>query len=355
MKLASIVGSAALVLAMGSGLNAQELSRVNVTVPFGEGGGTDTLIRSVMPYLENALPGQPNILVRNEPGGGGIPAVNNFARRAQTDGSELIGLASSVFFVHAIGSPQIEFQLDDFAPVFIAPMGPVIYVSPSTGASSVGDVAGIGDTELVFGASRPDSAHALTAMQLDLLGLNVRAVWGMERGPARIAYERGEFNVDSQTAVAYTSSAQPLVDAGQAVPLMATGLVSPDGEFVRDPMHPEIPTFMELYESVHGEPLSGPAREAYVALSIAAITLGKTLALPAEASAEVVEMYDEAFASVVSDPEFIAANAESLGTYPLYVGEEARSIYSVSAELSDEAYAWLQDWFLRVLNYEISR
>lgn len=331
------------------------LSRINVTVPFGEGGGSDTLVRALAPFLQPAIPGAPTILIRNEPGGGGIPATNRFVQGAERDGSALISLSSSIFIANVLGNPQIQFTLDDFVPVFVAPLGPVIYVSPSTGATGPGDVAGIGETQLRFGGGRQDSADVLTVMQLDLLGLNVQSIWGLERGGGRLGFERGELNVDHQTTVAFAASVQPLVDAGTAIPLMTTGIVTPEGQIVRDPVYPDIPTFMELYEQVHGAPLSGPAREAYMALTTAAITSGKTIALPTGVSQEVIDAYASSFAQLVASGEFRAANAAALGSYPLYVGAEAEAVFRADATLSPEAYAWLREWYQTTLNFEISR
>lgn len=357
MKLTRLLlaGVGALCLALPATAQDLGLSRINATVPFGEGGGSDTLVRAVAPYLQQAIPGEPTILIRNEPGGGGIPSTNRFARNAPRDGSALISLSSSIFIANVLGNAQIQFTLEDFVPVFVAPLGAILYVSPSTGATAPGDVAGIGDTTLVFGGGRQDSADILTVMQLDLLGLDVQAVWGLERGGGRIGFERGEFTVDHQTSLAFNASVQPLVDAGTAIPFLTTGIVTPEGEIARDPIFPDLPTFIEVYEQVHGEPLSGPAYRAYLALTTAAITAGKTIALPGGTPQNVVDAYSAAFTEVIANPEFRAATEASLGTYPLSTGAEAQAAFSVGGTLDDEAYAWLQDWYRTELNFEISR
>lgn len=357
MKLKSLILAGVGALCLSLPVLAQEtaLSRINVTVPFSEGGGSDTLVRAMQPFLQSALPGNPVILIRNEPGGGGLPATNRFVQNAERDGSSLISLSSSIFVANVLGNPQIQFKLSDFIPVFVAPLGPVIYVSPSTGAAGPGDVAGIGSKQLVFGGGRQDSADILTLMQLDLLGLNVKSVWGLERGGGRVGFERGEFTVDHQTSVAFNASVSSLVEAGEAIPFMTTGIVNPDGSISRDPLFPELPTFTELYEKVHGKPLSGPALEAYMALTTAAITAGKTIALPQGTPREVVDRYGQAMAAVAKDPEFRAATEASLGSYPLYTGADAQQVFSAGSAMSDEAYAWLTDWYQKKLNFKLAR
>lgn len=347
MKLKSIILAGAVAVASTLPVGAQELNvdRINATVPFGEGGGSDTLVRAVASYLSEAFENKPTILIRNEPGGGGIPSTNRFAKRAKPDGSDILAMSSSIFIANTLGSKQIDFTLDEFVPVFIAPMGPLYYVSPSTGATETGDVAGMKGAQLVFGGGRQDSADILTVLSFDLLGFDIKSVWGLERGGGRIGFERGEFNVDHQTTAAYLRSVQPLVDEGKAITLMSGGVIAPSGEIVRDPNFPDVPTFIELYEEVHGETLSGPAYEAYYALTSAAITVGKAVVLPSSASPEVVDAYSAAFANVVSNPEFRKATEKSLGGYELYTGEDARALWGTVTTLSPEARAWLANWY----------
>lgn len=356
MKLKTILlaGAVALTAALPAAAQDLGLNRINATVPFGEGGGSDTLVRAVAPYLSSAFENEPTILVRNEPGGGGIPATNRFSKRASSDGSDILAMSSSIFIANTLGSPQIDFTLDEFVPVFIAPMGPLYYVSPSTGAKETGDVAGMKGAQLVFGGGRQDSADILTVISFDLLGFDVKSVWGLERGGGRIGFERGEFNVDHQTTAAYLRSVQPLVDEGKAITLMSGGVIAPSGEIVRDPNFPDVPTFIELYEEVHGEPLSGPAYEAYYALTSAAITVGKAVVLPSSAPSEVVDAYSAAFEQVIANPEFRAANEKALGGYELYTGAEARALWGTVTTLSPEARAWLADWYAEKVGFKLA-
>ncbi|MFD1343140.1 tricarboxylate transporter [Litorisediminicola beolgyonensis] len=357
MKLKSILlaGAVAITAALPAGAQDLGLSRINATVPFGEGGGSDTLVRAVAPYLSSAFANEPTILVRNEPGGGGIPASNRFAKRANPDGSDFLAMSSSIFIANTLGAKQIDFTMDDFVPVFIAPMAPLYYVSPSTGATETGDVAGIKGASLVFGGGRQDSADILTVLSFDLLGFDVKSVWGLERGGGRIGFERGEFNVDHQTTAAYLRSVQPLVDEGKAVTLMAGGVIAPSGEIVRDPNFPDVPTFIELYEEVHGAPLSGPAYEAYYALTSAAITVGKAIVLPSAAPSEVVGAYSAAFEKVIANPEFRAANEKALGGYELYTGADAQALCGTVTGMSPEARAWLADWYAETVGFSLAQ
>jgi hypothetical protein len=78
-------------------------------------------------------------------------------------------------------------------------------------------------------------------------------------------FERGEANIDYQTSPAYLRSVVPLVEQGLAVPMMTWGALDDDGNIVRDPTFPDIPSFKEVCEATAGCETSGDAWEAWKA------------------------------------------------------------------------------------------
>ncbi|MCP4637286.1 MAG: tricarboxylate transporter, partial [Methyloversatilis sp.] len=63
---------------------------VELVIPFSQGGGSDVWARFHAPLLARHLPGQPSIMVRNEPGSGGTRGSNAFAEDASADGLSLL-------------------------------------------------------------------------------------------------------------------------------------------------------------------------------------------------------------------------------------------------------------------------
>jgi tripartite-type tricarboxylate transporter receptor subunit TctC len=63
--------SSALVVVVGPAAAASDFPSKAITfvVPVSPGGGFDTATRMIVPYLKKYLPGQPNIIVKNAPGG----------------------------------------------------------------------------------------------------------------------------------------------------------------------------------------------------------------------------------------------------------------------------------------------
>jgi tripartite-type tricarboxylate transporter receptor subunit TctC len=73
-----------------------EGKRIQIIVPFNEGGGTDSYSRFLQQYMQKYLPGNPRILVINKPGAGGILGTNHFQQRATKDGTWVMAVSTSV-------------------------------------------------------------------------------------------------------------------------------------------------------------------------------------------------------------------------------------------------------------------
>src|SRR3546814_2957148 len=128
-------------------------------------------------------------------------------------------------------------------------------------------------------------------LSLDLLDINVKPIYGINRGDARPSFERGEFNLNFDSTQAYPQQVTPLVESGIAVPLFAFGIADAEGKIVRDPTVPDLPTFVEVYEAVHGKAPEGPGFDAWLTVFNLNVMASKALALPGGTSKEIVNTY----------------------------------------------------------------
>jgi tripartite-type tricarboxylate transporter receptor subunit TctC len=232
--------------------------RVDVIVPFAPGGGSDVYARSIAPYLQKHLPGNPNVVIRNVPGGGAIVGANQFQARAKPDGLHAIVSGVSNLSSALFERSKIQFQIDKWEPVLLSPQGAVVYAASSLGVKGPQDIARLRDQKLLFGGANAAGADARAVISFALLGFKPTYVWGSARGPVRLAFERGEFNLNYDTAPAFIRNGTELVKAGKATPLYSLGIFDASGNVIRDPNFPDIPSFPEVYQLVHGKPPSGP-------------------------------------------------------------------------------------------------
>lgn len=320
---------------------------IHWTIPFGVGGGTDVWARFFSTWMSDHIQGNPTLVIDNVPGGGSINGSNLFAMRADSDGSQWIGTSASTQYPAMLKDRRVRYSYDDWTPILATPTGGVVYAQPSLGDSAEEVLNAVTKQRVKFAVQSHTGLELPVLIALDLLGADVQAVSGMRsRGEGRLAFERGEADIDFQTTSAYFSSVEPLVKSGRAVPLFSLGVLNDSGEIVRDPAFPDLPTFSEVYETLHGEAPSGPAAEAYRKFFASGFTLQKLILLPSDAPTDLIQEYREAAQRFVDTEAFKDAAMAQLGPYTPVVGEVVEQHLQEAMSLDDATRQWLVEWLL---------
>ena len=335
---------------------AQDFSGKNIewTIPFGVGGGTDVWARFFAPQFSQALPGQPNVVVLNVPGGGSITGANQFATRAKSDGFDILGTSASTQFPAILGDARVRYDYAKWTAVLASPTGGVVYVAPDVGASGPADIETLRSKEIRFAAQSATGLEMPVLLAFEMLGLNIRPVFGMEsRGAGRLAFERGEAGIDFQTTPAYLSSVAPLVDSGKAVPLFALGVVNADGSVSRDPSFPDLPTFVEFYQDATGAAPEGEAFQAWKSLMLAGFSLQKMVVVPRDAPADIIGAYNAAAQTIVDAPDFRERAGDELGVYTQLVGADADAALTEALKIDPSVKDYLTNWLKQEFNVSL--
>lgn len=354
-SLARLKKAAALGLAIaGLGLTATasvEAQDVEVpgtikwTIPFGVGGGTDVWARFFAPWFSEHIPSQPGFMIDNVPGGGSINGANIFAMRAKSDGSDWLGTSASTQYPAMLGDRRVRYDYADWTPILATPTGGVVYAQPSLGGDPESALAGLLEQSVKLAVQSHTGLELPVLIALDMLGVEVQAVSGMRgRGEGRLAFERGEAEIDFQTTSAYLSSVAPLVESGRAVPLFSLGVLNDEGQIVRDPAFPDLPTFSEVYENLNGEAPSATANEAFRKFFASGFTLQKLIMVPKDTPEALVETYREAALEFVDTEEFKQEADAHLGPYTPIVGDIVQQHLEDAMSLDDDLREWLADW-----------
>ena len=323
-------------------------------IPFKEGGGSDKWSRFYAPLLSAALPGNPTVVVKNIPGAGSTKGANQFAQRAKPDGLTIFGSSGSTQFPYLLDDPRVKYEYKDWNVVLATPTGGVVYVNPGLGLKSAADIGKLKGVDLLYGSQGATSLDLVPLLGFELLDLNVAPIFGMKgRGGGRLAFERGETNIDYQTSSAYLSKVAPLVKEGKAVPLMSWGALDADGNVVRDPTFPDLPSFKEVYEQVHGKAPSGEAWDAWKAFFTAGFPAQKMVFLPKGTPQEIINAYSAAFNKVITAPDFAAKSRKRLGVYPQLTGKGAEAKLKIATNVDPAAKAWVKGWLKERFGVEL--
>ncbi|MDR7550603.1 MAG: hypothetical protein QN131_11810, partial [Armatimonadota bacterium] len=189
---------------------------IELLVPTAVGGATDILNRFLAPFLEKNIPGAPTIRIRNMPGGGTLLGMNWFAANAKPDGMTILASTVASKVAYMLQNPAVRYDFRKFRLVAINGSGAVIYASSRTGIRRAADLPKA--EGLIFGSNTPPGVELPALLAFELFGLSPKVVFGFEsRGPIRLAFERGELNLDFQASFVYNSQVLPLVREGKVV------------------------------------------------------------------------------------------------------------------------------------------
>ncbi len=325
--------------------------RIEWIIPFKEGGGSDTWARFYAPKLAGNLPGGPVIAVKNIPGGGSTKGANQFQVRAKPTGLTVLGTSGSTQFPYLLGDKRVRYEYKDWRVVLASPTGGVAYVSPDLGVKTAADLGKLKGVELRYGSQGATSLDLIPLLAFEKLGLNVKAVFGMKgRGAGRLAFERGETNIDYQTSSGFLKKVTPLVKAGKAVPIMSWGALDANGNMVRDPTFPDLPHFAEVYEMVHGQAPSGEWFDAWKAFFTAGFAAQKMIFLPKDTPDAVVQAWRGAAAKTIGASDFPKEASKVLGTYEQRVGPDAEKLLQTAIDVDPKAKAWVRNWLTEKYN-----
>lgn len=315
-------------------------------IPFSETGGSAKWANFYAPLLSEALPGQPTVVVKFMPGAGSTKGANYFQEQTYEDGTLIFGSSGSTQFPYLLDDPRVNFEYSDWNVVLASGTGGVAYLPPELAEKMDGmDASGLQDTDFIYGNQGATRLDLVPTLAWEMLGLNVESVMGIKgRGDGRLMFERGEANIDYQTSSSYLSGVTPLVEAGTAVPMMTWGSLGDDGNIVRDPTFPDIPTFNEVCEATEGCETSGEKWDAWKAFFIAGFPAQKMVFLPQGASADAIATYTAAFEAVKARDDFAEISSARLGQYPQMTGPAAQAAMESATQVNPEAKAFIVNW-----------
>lgn len=355
MKIRKILLSSGLALGMLVNISlAKEVSFKGKTIewiiPFKAGGGSDRWARFYAPLISKQLPGQPVIVVKNMPGGGSTKGANFFAQRAKKDGTSIFGTSGSTQFPYLLDDRRVRYNYRDWNVVLGSPVGGVVYVSPKLGIKNVEDLKNLKEP-LKYGSQGATSLDLVPLLAFDILGLNIKPVFGMKgRKSGRLAFLRGETNIDYQTSPSYIKNVQPSAKKGEAIPLFSWGTLDADGKIVRDPTFPNLPTFAEVYEKIKGKKPSGEAFKAWKTFFTAGFPAQKMAFLPKGTSADILETYTNAINKVITQKDFKEIKEKNLGLYEQVTGQRAKKLKELGTSVDKADKKWIKNWLKKKYN-----
>jgi tripartite-type tricarboxylate transporter receptor subunit TctC len=165
---------------------------VRIVVGSSPGGGYDYWARLLARSMAKYIPGNPEVVVQNMPGGGSLMATNYVYGVAKPDGLTLGMPNQSVYMAQVVGDKEARFDAPKFNWIGSPDRNPtVLYIRADAPYKSMDDVIKAKAPPKCGGSGR-DSASLVFALE-DLIGAKFEVVLGYQGGSQTdLAVERGE-------------------------------------------------------------------------------------------------------------------------------------------------------------------
>lgn len=261
----------------------------------GPGGNYDTYSRLLGRHMVRYIPGAPNALPVNMPGGGGLTALNYVANVAPHDGTILTMITQSLPMEQALGLNK-RLKVDIRGLNWIGNMSNAnmfMFTAPQSKTRTFEDAT---KRRTIIAATGIASISTyIAAVSNNLLGTKFKVIYGYPSGPEmNLAMARGE--AEGRTS----SNPEGMTMGGEPVKfnfILQAGLE-------KDEAFPNTPLFKDL----------GKDEDAKLVLDFLSkvISLSRPVATNSGVPAERVAALRTAFAAAMKDPEF-KKDAEKVG------------------------------------------
>lgn len=303
---ASLIGLLGLltVLSTTDPLDAQEDAasfyagkRLTLYVGYAPGGGFDINARLVGRHLSAFIPGNPQIIVMNKPGAGGMVLANFLYNLAKPDGLEIGTVGRTGPLSELLGRPGIHFKAQEFQWIGSpSSTTSALFIRADLGIKTVAELKAA-KRKVVFPGLRPDSTNVtVPRFFAEFFAWPVRAIPGYRgTGEMLAALERKEGDAIWNNVESVMGNRSDLVKNGFLIPIMQT-----------DPYFPDVPLLSKVIDMPPG------AVAATYDFLAAPELWGVAMAGPPKMSEERLRVLRQAFKSMARAERF-TKDAKKLG------------------------------------------
>lgn len=280
---------------------------VTFVVPFGAGGGSDTLARTMVSVIQDLDLMDNNLIVENRPGGSGAMGYKYLADQAG-DPTKIGTVSVSFFTTPLLGDSPVNYE--DFTPVAAIAMSPyVAVVADDSEIQSVDDL--LAQDRVTTGTVGVVSDPALIAQMIeDRSDTTVDAIPFDGEGEVVSALLGGHIDV----MFGNPGEVMPQIEGGDLRPIA----VSTEE---RLPDLPDTPTLTEAGLDIEHVQLRG-------------------IVLPNDVSDAAIAYWEDIFQQVAESDEWQEQYLDRFGVEPRYLGSEG---FSEVVEQTNQRYADLME------------
>ena len=301
---------------------------ITMIIGFAAGGGTDLYGRMLGRYLVRNLPGQPNLIVLNQLGAGGVVALNDWSNKAEPNGLFVTIGAQSQTDPDALSRTHAKFDPTTFEYIGgIAASSQGLFVNKDAVARLYDKSAKPAVMGMVGSNLRSGNYQVLWGAAF--LGWNVKWVRGYpSTAELRQAIERGEIDMSTFGS---TADIKYLLETGKFAVVSQSGAVPRsilgNAPIISDLVKGKINNALAQRAFDYGEDIN---------------RVGMCLALPPRTPDGVVSAYFNAFEATLKNPGYQAELAQIDPDSPVAHRPDLEKLVHELAKVSPETLEYIQ-------------
>jgi tripartite-type tricarboxylate transporter receptor subunit TctC len=276
------------------------------------GGGYDQYGRVLGRHMSRHIPGNPAIVYRNMPAGGGRQAMNHVYNVAPPDGTAFGTTLRNIAFDPLFGEEATRIDAGKLS--WIGSLNSEVSVCVAWHTSGFRTVDDLRKGEILMGSSGPTSSDTIQARLLNrIAGTRMRLVHGYKGSiEVHLAMERGE--VQGRCGLGWDSIAsryQHWVNGNKVAVLAQFALRK----------HPDIPNVTSILDLAQKD-----EDRQLIDVMLAPLELGRPYFAPPGVPADRVAALRRAFDATTKDPDFLADVKKQLMELSPLTGEEVAAL-----------------------------
>ena len=292
---------------------------IQVLIGSAPGGLYDRWGRLFAQHMGKYIPGNPNLVAQNMPGGGSMVATNYLYGLAKPDGLTVGMFQTHMYLQQLVGIPEVKYDVRKFNWLGSQEKGQMmLYIRADSPYKSMDDILKAKEPPKCGGSGASDQTALLTRLLEETIGAKFIRVLGYPGGSdVDLAMERGEV-VCRATRITVHFSREPFLTWDKKG--FDRHLLQASRK--RDPRLGDVPTIYELMDKYKTADVG--RRLAQVILS--GDELGRPMIAPPGVPADRVKILREAYNKALADPELIAEVTKSRLDMDPSTGEEIEAL-----------------------------
>ena len=269
---------------------------ITLLVGSGEGGGYDQYARLLARHMGKYIPGEPAIVVKNQPAAGGMAMANALYTTAPRDGLTIGMMLRDNPLERLLGNPAAKFAPENFTWLGTSSRYDddafCLFVRADTGIMGVSDLQRPGHATIFGGQAAGGSETDLVLIARAVFHLNIQFIRGYRSSTdTLLALRRGEIEGRAITLSTLQKSMGDWLQQGRLRYLMQFGHTQ------RWRGLPDVPTARELAES--------PDDKALLELAEMPFLMSRPFVAPPELPAAQATILTQAFMQAHQDADYL--------------------------------------------------